>query len=479
MARTLKVDVPYDPQEKQQRFHACPADEVFYGGAAGGGKSYALLYDALLFCLKYPNVDAVLFRRSFPELEMYHINIARREWPQSVGRYNATNHIWHFKNGSRLLFRALKNPGDQYEYQSAEFAWIGFDELTHFLEDQYTYLISRNRSAQLPPNVPRQVKSASNPGNIGHAWVKRRFVTPAPPNTMFSRVLPDGTKSTRCFLPAKIYDNPALMESDPTYLNKLKGMRESERKKLLDGDWDIAEGAAFAEWNTDIHVVHPFAVPPSWRVEMCMDWGYARPFWIGWLTWNYDDRPFLIREWYGCRLEEYGDEDGANKGIKLAAYDVAYQAVRKEADTWHVRRRIAPSDIWEERGHPTTIAQDLRRGGFNGLVKANRNREAGKLRFHELLKLDDHGEPYLRVFETCRGFIRTFPELILDEKNPEDVDSDGEDHPYDGLRYGLMAHALPPGADGTLRGERPRPGYEKRRRRRKMATSGVAPWKVN
>ena len=459
------------------RFHTCPADEVFYGGAAGGGKSYALLHDGLQFGLRHANVDCVLFRRTFPEQEMYHIKVSRQVFPASVGKYNASKYFWQLNNGSRLLFRAMKDPGDQFQFNTAEFAWIGFDELTHFLEGQYTYLISRNRSSAIDPSVPRQIKSASNPGNIGHAWVKRRFVDPAPANTVFTRTNDMGIKRTRCFIPATIYDNQALMKADPTYIEKLMSMPLDDRKKLLDGDWDICEGAAFPEWQAQgYHVVHPFPIPQSWKIEMCMDWGYNRPFWIGWIAWNYDDRPYLIREWYGCQMEENADPDGANKGLKIDAVDVARMARAKEGTTWNVRKRIAPADIWKKEGLGSSIAADLARGGFNGLIKANRDREAGKVRFHELLKPDDHGEPYLRVFETCRGFIRTFPQMQYDEKNPEDVDTDGEDHPYDGCRYGLMSHNLPFGKEETARGERQGDDYKRRRRQKVVAGSS---WKTN
>lgn len=480
-----KIKLPYTPQEKQVLFHSCAADEVFYGGAAGGGKSYALLYDGLGFALKYANVDCVLFRRTFPQLEMYHIQVSRREWPTSIGRYNASKYYWQFNNGSRLLFRALKNPGDQYEYQTAEFPWIGFDELTHFLEDQYTYLLSRNRTAKIDPSVPRQVKSASNPGNIGHAWVKRRFVDPAPPNTIFARKVDEEESVTRCFIPAKVYDNDALMRQDPSYLRKLKSLPASEREKLLAGNWEIAEGAAFPEWHSEIdgvgyHVIKPFAVPPSWRVEMCMDWGYQRPFWIGWIAWDFDDRPYLIREWYGCKFEEDGDEDGANVGLKMPAYKVAQELLKKESLVWRVRRRICPADIWKQEGTERTIASELIRGGLQGLTPANRAREAGKQRYHTLLKPDDStGDPFFRVFSTCRGFIRTFPLTQLDEKNPEDVNSDGEDHPYDGCRYGLMARALPPGAESSRMDEPSTPNYSRRKRRQLVGAGKSGGWKTN
>ena len=479
-AQTIKL--PYEPQEKQILFHSCAADEVFYGGAAGGGKSYALLYDGLNFCLKHANVDAVLFRRTFPQLEMYHIQVSRREWPSAIGKYNASKYYWQFSNGSRFLFRALKNPGDQYEYQTAEFAWIGFDELTHFLEDQYTYLLSRNRTAQMDASVPRQVKSASNPGNIGHAWVKRRFVDPAPPNTIFARRLDDEDSVTRCFIPATVYDNDRLMERDPSYVRKLKSLPKDEQEKLLRGNWEIAEGAAFPEWRTADHVIPPFPVPPSWRVDMCLDWGYERPFWIGWIAWNYDDRPYLIREWYGCRMEEFGEEDGANKGLKMPAYKVAAEALKKESSVWRVRKRIVPADIWKQEGTEKTIASELIRGGFKGLVKANRAREAGKQRIHALLQLDDAtDEPFLRIFSTCRGIIRTLPLIQLDESNPEDVDSDGEDHAYDGVRYGLMSHNLPFAAMTERMGEPVSPEYQRRNRARRVAVGAGASsgWKTN
>ncbi len=487
MSEPNQVPANYVPQDKQVLFHQSLADEVFYGGAAGGGKSYALLYDGREFALRNPCIDAVLFRRTFPELEYYHIETSRREWSSKIGKYNAANHYWRFKNGSRLLFRALKDPGDEYQYQSAEFPWIGFDELTHFLEGQYTYLGSRNRSASLAPTVPRQMKSASNPGNIGHAWVKRRFVDPARPGEMFFREGSQGEMTSRIFIPAKIYDNPKLMEADPSYLDKLKALPENERRKLLGGDWDVLEGQGFPEWRRDssptkeAHVIDPFTLPKSWRIEMCEDWGYKRPFYLGWIAWDSDNRPWLVAEMYGCRFEMRGERGGEDKGVEMTPQDVvraAHLLEKKRGWTGRVKRRVSDPSMWKEEGGES-IAKLHTKAGFRGMTKGSHNRTQRKLVFHQALATDRHGSPLFHVFSNCKGFIRTFPMLIIDEDNPEDINSDGEDHPYDSVGMGLQSHRLPPTAppQGPPRVEyRPRPVGQWRGEPVGAGSGGERPW---
>ena len=220
---------------RQKAFVDANETEVLYGGAAGGGKSHGQLLDAFLYALKYPRSKQLILRRTFPELEKSLIRVARGIYPTAIFSYNQSSHTGRFPNGSLVDFGHLSSDSDVYQYQSAEYDVIRFDELTHFTEFQYLYLISRIRGAN---GYPKQIKSSTNPGGVGHAWVKKRFIDPAPPNTSFTG--DDG--SSRIFLPAKIDDNKFLMQKDPGYKQRLLVMGENEQKALLHGVWDIFDG---------------------------------------------------------------------------------------------------------------------------------------------------------------------------------------------------------------------------------------------
>ena len=256
---------------KQKLFIEAECEEVLFGGAAGGGKSYGQVVDALIFALKYPLSKQLILRRTFSELDKSLIRTALALYPREIFNFNLSSHTGRFKNGSCIDFGYCAAESDVYQYQSAEYDCIRFDELTHFTEMQYVYLISRVRGAN---GFPKQVKSSTNPGGVGHAWVKERFVDPASAGTPF--VGEDGMR--RVFIPSLLDDNHFLTKGDPDYKRRLLALPEREKKALLYGDWDIFEGQYFTEWRRDKHVVTPFEIPLSWRRYRTIDYGLCSSF---------------------------------------------------------------------------------------------------------------------------------------------------------------------------------------------------------
>ena len=332
--------------------------------------------------------------------------------------------------------------------------FIGFDELTHFSWDEYNYLFSRNR-----PNGPGTrvyIRATANPGGIGHGWVKARFISPAPPMTTIwddvSIAFPDGHTETRrqsrIFVPSLVFDNPALLRNDPDYLTRLAAMPDAERNALLYGDWDTFSGQVFTEWRNDpdhyqdrrwTHVIKPFRIPDEWAVWCALDWGYSRPFAVGWYAVDRDRRLYHIREYYGCT-------GTPNTGVKLEPSEVARQIKQIEADDPNLKgkqiHRVGDPAIWGSDGTESIGALMERERVY--FERGNNARIDGKMQIHHRLAFDEDGIPMLYVFDTCKNYIRTVPALVYDTKNVEDVDTDGEDHIYDSCRYICMSNPIAP-----------------------------------
>ncbi len=428
--------------------------EAFYGGAAGGGKSDALLAEALRQ-VHIPHYRGIIFRKTFPQLSEL-IDRSREIYGAVCkgAKYNDSKHVWQFPSGAKIYFGTMQHAKDRTNYQGKRYDFIGFDELTHFTFDEYIYLLSRNR-----PNGPGTrcyIRATGNPGGIGHAWVKNRFITPAPPMTPIEEVttirFPDGRernrKQFRVFVPSSVFDNEKLLNNSPEYLSRLAMLPESERNALLYGDWESFSGQVFAEWVNDsshykdrinTHVIEPFRIPEDWKIYRGFDWGYSKPFSVGWYAVDYERRIYRIRELYGCT----GEPD---KGVKWTVPQIAEKIREIEKEDVNLRGRdiygIADPAIWKADGGVSTAEMFERQGLF--FDKADNTRIAGKMQVHYRMQFDDMGHPRLYVFNTCKHFIRTLPTLVYDETNVEDVDTSQEDHIYDECRYVCMANPIAP-----------------------------------
>ena len=435
MKKTLNLELT----KTQKAFMDADADEVLFGGAAGGGKSYGQLADALVYALKYKGSRQLILRRTFPELEHSMIMTSLGFYPKDVCKYSSTTRKWNFLNGSVIEFGYCATKTDVLRYQGAEYDVVRFDELTHFTEDQYTYLISRIRGVN---PYPKMVKSSTNPGGIGHTWVKNRFIDGFAPNKVHTD---EATGAKRLFIPSFVGDNVFLMNADSDYIKRLEQLPENERKALLCGEWDIFDGQVFVEWKNSLlgrrtrrwsQVLEPFEIPKEWRRYRAFDFGYSKPFAVAWFAVDEDGRAYNYRELYGCT----GEPD---VGIKWTAQKIA-DAIRETEEENNETQVVGIADpaIWNNTGSADGSIADMmeKRGVY--FEKGNHDRLAGKMQVHYRLAFDDEGLPMLYFFENCKNMIRTLPQLCYDPTRPEDVNTSQEDHLYDALKYFLMSNPI-------------------------------------
>ena len=430
----VKENVIFEPnQGPQMQFLAASEREVFYGGARGGGKSYAMLIDPLRYCDKRHH-RALLIRRSMPELRDM-INHSQRLYSQAFpnAKWREQEKEWRFPSGARIEFGYAENLTDVLRYQGQSYTWIGIDELPQYPTPEiYNFLRSSLRSVD--PDIPVYMRATGNPGNVGSLWVKEMFVDPSEPNKAFDVHIDTiaGRKSiTRRFIPAKLQDNPYLMQTDD-YMIMLSSLPEVQRKQFLEGDWSAFENSAFPEFDMSVHVVQPFDIPSNWLRFRTCDWGYSSAACVLWIAVDFDNNFWVYREHYTQRV---------------TADVFARQVMEKEYNEY-VRYGILDSSTWAKRGDAgPSIAETMIREGckWRPSDRSPRSRVAGKLELHRLLTKDlDTGQPKLKVFSNCTNLVRTMPMLPVDKNNPEDVDTHAEDHAYDALRYGVMSRTVHP-----------------------------------
>jgi hypothetical protein len=416
----LKENVIFSPNEGPQTdFLAAGETDVLYGGAAGGGKSYAMLVDPLRFAHRAAH-RALILRRSMPELREL-IDKSRELYPKAFPgcRYREVEKLWNFPSGAKVEFGFLERDADVYRYQGQAYSWIGFDEITHLpTEFSWNYLASRLRTTD--SEIVPYMRCTANPGGSGAQWVKKRYISPAPPNESFMG--DDGI--TRKFIPARLNDNPYLAQ-DGRYEQMLKSLPPTQRKQLLEGNWEIAEGAAFTEFDRHLHVVEPFEIPLHWERTKGLDYGYASESACVWAALDPTDGTLIIyRELY-------------RKG--LLATELAEMLTNMELNDPTSVRGVLDTACWSRTGTTgPTVAETLIQGGHK-LRPADKNRVAGKIQIHEHLKVQPSGRPRMQIFNTCPNLIRELQSIPLDRNNPEDVDTHASDHAYDALRYLIMS----------------------------------------
>lgn len=437
----------WKPQPRQAAFMARSEYEALYGGAAGGGKSEALVIEALRQ-VELPFYRGIIFRKTYPQLEEIiskSLRYYKAVYPGA--KYNSTQHKWTFPSGAQIYFGSMPHRGDYLNYQGLSYEFIGFDELTHFEEAEYKYLISRNRANG--PGARVYIRATANPGGIGHAWVKDRFISAQKPGETYRYsaeiVTPEGetttVERTRVFIKSSVFDNQILMRNDPNYIGSLAMLPEAEKKALLYGDWDSFSGQVFSEWRDDengyksgkyTHVIEPFNIPRHWRRYRAYDFGYSKPYAVLWFAVDEDGRTYLYRELYGASASNVGvKEEPSQQAVRV-------REIEEQCEEGSIIEGVADPAIWDEsRGKSNRIISLFEEQGvyFN---KGDNRRLSGKMQVHRRLSFDSEGKPGLYVFKNCKNTIRTLPALVYDSKNVEDVDTSGEDHIYDALRYFLM-----------------------------------------
>ncbi len=450
-----EANIIWRPQPKQKDFMCRPEYEVLYGGAAGGGKSDAIVAEALRQ-VENPNYRALILRKTYPQCRELIIKSKRMyngAYPDAS--YNGSEHYWQFPSGAKIYFGSMPNQLSYLNYQGLSYSYIAFDELTHFTLEEYEYMISRNRADGEGLRV--YIRATANPGGIGHGWVKERFVTASPPGVPYkvkSKIKDKEGKEieverTRVFIPSSVFDNQALLDNDPGYLANLATLPDARKKALLYGDWNSYDGQVFTEWRNDpdgyntrlhTHVIEPFDIPSGWRRYRTFDWGFSKPYAVQWWAVDYEGRAYLYRQLYGCA------EGSQNVGVKENP-DIVAQKIRKIEDELEKGNNIygiADPAIWDEsHGREGVIADIMEKNGvfFN---KGKHARLSGKMQCHYRFAFDELGRPRAYVFKNCNHFIRTIPNLVYDTKNVEDVNTSQEDHDYDAMRYFFMENPIAP-----------------------------------
>ena len=424
------------PNEKQDLALRETHRYVGYGGARGGGKSWFVRWKAVLLCLNYAGIKVLITRKTFRELLNNHI-APLIGMLNGVATYNRTDKCFKFPNGSTIWFGYCANDGDLGQYQGAEYHVIFLDESTQLKQEWIDKIRACCRSAD---NIPKRMYYTCNPGGESHTWHKERFVDRKKAIT--------GDLDNQVFIKALPTDNKALMASQPDYIKQLEALPPKLREAWLHGRWDVYEGQFFEDFfdrpehygdRQWTHVIDPFEIPDGWKIYRSFDWGYNKPFSCGWWAVDYDGVVYRILELYGCNKTP-------NEGVKWTPPQVFAEIHRIETEhRWLAGKKIigiADPAIWDaETGESIADVAGKHQVFFQ---PGDHKRIPGWMQVHYRLAFDDNGFPMMYVFSNCKAFIRTIPLLQYDEHKPEDLDTDGEDHVADEVRYFCMSRPIKP-----------------------------------
>lgn len=479
------VDVTWAPQPGSQvAFLSCPLYEVLYEGTRGPGKTDALLMDFAQFVGRGHGAawKGILFRQTYKQLS--DVISKSKKWFHIIfpeAKYNASEHYWQWPTGEMLLLRRFTRPDDYWDYHGHEYPWIGWEELCNWPTDEgYKRMMSCCRSST--PGMPRRLRATTNPYGPGHNWVKHRFRLPAWRSTPITDSLDDDgiPEPPRVAIHGSIHENRILLDADPEYINRIRASarNEAERRAWLEGAWDIVAGGMFDDvWNAKVHVLKPFRIPHSWKLNRSFDWGSSAPFSVGWWAesdgsdvqlangqWRSTVRGdlFRIAEWYGWTGKP-------NQGLRMLATDIAKGIVEREI-RWGLDGRVKPgpadSSIFDaENGNCIATDMAKRVKLANGethkgvtWLKADKSPGSRKTGWEQLRRAFENAKrpevgpreaPGLFVFRNCDQFIRTIPVLPRDEKDQDDVDTDAEDHVADEVRYRVRSMNVNSGSGRT------------------------------
>ena len=423
-------------QPKQTLFLKDKHRHIAYGGARGGGKSWAVRTKSKLLAFRYPGIKILIVRKTYKELQNNHIEQLTAEL-EGFAKYNRSDKMFRFPNGSTISFGYCANEGDLGQYQGAEYDVVFIDEAGQLQE---SWIRKINLCVRGTNGFPKRTYYTLNPGGPGHAYFKRVFV-----DRNFN---PDEDPNDYFFIQAKVEDNKALMDTQPDYLRELENLPPTLRAAWKDGRWDVYEGQFFEDFRDDpehyqdrrwTHVIEPFEIPDGWKICRSYDFGYGKPFSCAWWAVDYDGTIYRIMELYGCTRTP-------NEGVKWTP-DKQFEEIHKTEmqHPWLKGKTIigvADPAIWDASRGESVADTAARYGVF--YTPGDNERIAGWMQCHYRLQFDEDGYPRMYVFNTCRAFIRTIPLLIYDEHKVEDLDTTMEDHVADEWRYFCMSRPIKP-----------------------------------
>lgn len=432
------------PNDRQKQFLEADNKNIAFGGARGGGKSWSVRVKAALLCLNYAGIKVMIIRKTYPELQENHIvpmcemlHCYDENKKNRIARYNDSRKHITFPNRSRILFRYCDNEKDAERFQGTEVDVLFIDEATQQSEMKFKKLSACVRGVNA---FPKRIYLTCNPGGEGHAWVKRLFIDKKYEN--------NERPEDYTFIQSLVTDNKALMESNPDYIKQLEALPPKLRDAWLYGDWNVYEGQFFEEFKDDpdhyedrqfTHVIKPFDIPDGWKIYRSFDWGYNKPFSCGWWAVDYEGVAYRILELYGCTKT-------ANEGVKWTPPQVFAEIHKIETEhRWLKGKKIqgiADPAIWDaETGESIADTAAKHQVYF---TQGDNKRLAGWMQVHYRMAFDENGYPMMYIFNNCKAFIRTIPLLQYDEHKVEDLDTDGEDHVADEVRYFLMSRPIAP-----------------------------------
>jgi hypothetical protein len=430
------------PSERQALLLKAKEKYIIFGGARGGGKSWAVRWKAVLMAEHYAGIKILVMRRSYPELVANHINPLKMLL-HGFAKYNGTEHEFRFPNGSTIKFMYCSRDDDLLNIQGHEYDVICIDEATQMTEYQIKTIGACVRGVN---GFPKRLYMTCNPGGKGHQYIKR---------LKEGKFREGENPEEYTFIQSLVTDNKALMREQPDYIQQLEALPPKMRDAWLYGNWDIYEGQFFEEFVDDpehyqdkhfTHVIDGFSPPVGWKIFRSFDWGYAKPFSCAWWAMDYDGVLYRILELYGCRKDRQG-EWLPNEGVKWIDDRIFSEIARMEREhPWLAGRRItgvADPSIWAGEESGVSRKDTAEKYGVY-FEKGNNDRIPGWMQCHYRLAFDEKGLPMMYVFKNCESFIRTIPLLCYDEHADEDLDSDEEDHVADEWRYMCMMNPIKP-----------------------------------
>ena len=433
---SVEIHIP-EPNPKQKLFLADTHRHVAYGGARGGGKSWSVRVKALLLCLSWAGIKVLIVRKTYKELTNNHIDPLKKMIPPSVARYNKTDKVFTFCNGSTIWFGYCASDSDLDQYQGAEYDIIFFDEATQLQE---AWIKKINLAVREPNGLPKRTYYTCNPGGPSHNYIKRLFIE----KRYEEAEIPENYNFTQ----ALVTDNKALMEKSPEYKAELEALPPKLREAWLNGSWDIFEGQFFEDFmdmpehyadRQWTHVIEPFDIPDGWKIYRSYDFGYNKPFSCAWWAVDYDGVIYRILELYGCTKTP-------NEGVKWIPEKQFEEIARIEREhPWLKGKHItgvADPSIWDtSRGD--SVADTAAKFGIY-FTPGDNSRIQGWMQLHYRFAFDENGFPMMYIFKNCKAFIRTIPLLQYSETKPEDLDTSAEDHVADEARYFCMSRPIKP-----------------------------------